>query len=33
MDEYMQALFLPHTNLNAFPMVKGELEKRKKGQG
>jgi uncharacterized 2Fe-2S/4Fe-4S cluster protein (DUF4445 family) len=30
MDEYMQALFLPHTDLNAFPTVKRELEKRKK---
>jgi uncharacterized 2Fe-2S/4Fe-4S cluster protein (DUF4445 family) len=34
MDEYMSALFLPHTNLNAFPTVKRELEERKlKGQG
>jgi uncharacterized 2Fe-2S/4Fe-4S cluster protein (DUF4445 family) len=31
MDEYMSALFLPHTNLNAFPTVKQELEERKKG--
>ena len=31
MDEYMQALFLPHTNLEAFPTVKRELEERKKG--
>lgn len=30
MDEYMQALFLPHTNLNAFPTVKREIEERKK---
>ncbi len=30
MDEYMSALFLPHTNLDAFPTVKKELEKRKK---
>jgi len=30
MDEYMSALFLPHTNLNAFPTVKRELEERKK---
>lgn len=30
MDEYMSALFLPHTDLNAFPTVKKELEKRKK---
>ena len=29
MDEYMSALFLPHTNLDAFPTVKKELEKRK----
>ena len=33
MDEYMSALFLPHTNLNAFPTVKRELEERtKKGR-
>ncbi len=30
MDEYMSALFLPHTNLNAFPTVKKKLEERKK---
>lgn len=30
MDEYMSALFLPHTNLEAFPTVKRELEKRQK---
>jgi uncharacterized 2Fe-2S/4Fe-4S cluster protein (DUF4445 family) len=30
MDEYMSALFLPHTNVNAFPTVKRELEERKK---
>jgi uncharacterized 2Fe-2S/4Fe-4S cluster protein (DUF4445 family) len=30
MDEYMSALFLPHTNLNAFPTVTKELEERKK---
>ena len=30
MDEYMSALFLPHTDLNAFPTVKRELEARKK---
>ena len=30
MDEYMSALFLPHTNLNAFPTVRRELEERKK---
>ncbi len=29
MDEYMSALFLPHTDLNAFPTVQKELEKRK----
>ncbi len=28
MDEYMSALFLPHTDLNAFPTVKRELEQR-----
>jgi uncharacterized 2Fe-2S/4Fe-4S cluster protein (DUF4445 family) len=30
MDEYLSALFLPHTDLNAFPTVKRELEERKK---
>ena len=30
MDEYLSALFLPHTDMNAFPTVKGEMEKRKK---
>jgi uncharacterized 2Fe-2S/4Fe-4S cluster protein (DUF4445 family) len=30
MDEYMSALFLPHTDLNAFPTVQREMEKRKK---
>jgi uncharacterized 2Fe-2S/4Fe-4S cluster protein (DUF4445 family) len=30
MDEYLSALFLPHTNLDAFPTVKKELEERKK---
>jgi uncharacterized 2Fe-2S/4Fe-4S cluster protein (DUF4445 family) len=30
MDEYLSALFLPHTDLNAFPTVKKELEERKK---
>jgi uncharacterized 2Fe-2S/4Fe-4S cluster protein (DUF4445 family) len=30
MDEYLSALFLPHTDLNAFPTVKKELEHRKK---
>jgi uncharacterized 2Fe-2S/4Fe-4S cluster protein (DUF4445 family) len=30
MDEYMSALFLPHTDLNAFPTVKRELEERTK---
>lgn len=30
MDEYMSALFLPHTDLNAFPTVKREFEERKK---
>ena len=29
MDEYLSALFLPHTNLEAFPTVKRELEERK----
>jgi len=31
MDEYMSALFLPHTDLHAFPTVIRELEERKKG--
>ncbi|MGE5173424.1 MAG: ASKHA domain-containing protein [Betaproteobacteria bacterium] len=31
MDEYMSALFLPHTDLNAFPTVQREFEERKKG--
>ncbi len=30
MDEYLSALFLPHTNLDAFPTVKRELEERKR---
>jgi uncharacterized 2Fe-2S/4Fe-4S cluster protein (DUF4445 family) len=30
MDEYMSALFLPHTDLNAFPTVQREMEERKK---
>jgi uncharacterized 2Fe-2S/4Fe-4S cluster protein (DUF4445 family) len=30
MDEYMSALFLPHTDMNAFPTVKREFEVRKK---
>jgi uncharacterized 2Fe-2S/4Fe-4S cluster protein (DUF4445 family) len=30
MDEYLSALFLPHTDLNAFPTVIKELEYRKK---
>jgi hypothetical protein len=30
MDEYMSALFLPHTDLNAFPTVQRELEERKR---
>jgi uncharacterized 2Fe-2S/4Fe-4S cluster protein (DUF4445 family) len=30
MDEYLSALFLPHTDLNAFPTVQHELEERKK---
>jgi uncharacterized 2Fe-2S/4Fe-4S cluster protein (DUF4445 family) len=30
MDEYLSALFLPHTHLDAFPTVKRELEERKK---
>jgi uncharacterized 2Fe-2S/4Fe-4S cluster protein (DUF4445 family) len=30
MDEYLSALFLPHTDLDAFPTVKRELKERKK---
>ena len=30
MDEYLSALFLPHTNLDAFPTVKKELKERGK---
>jgi uncharacterized 2Fe-2S/4Fe-4S cluster protein (DUF4445 family) len=30
MDEYLSALFLPHTNLESFPTVKRELEERKR---
>jgi len=30
MDEYMSALFLPHTDLHSFPTVKREIEARKK---
>jgi uncharacterized 2Fe-2S/4Fe-4S cluster protein (DUF4445 family) len=30
MDEYLSALFLPHTDLNAFPTVRKELEDRKR---
>jgi uncharacterized 2Fe-2S/4Fe-4S cluster protein (DUF4445 family) len=29
MDEYMSALFLPHTNLDAFPTVKHQMRKAK----
>ncbi len=29
MDEYLSALFLPHTNLDAFPSVQRELEARR----
>jgi uncharacterized 2Fe-2S/4Fe-4S cluster protein (DUF4445 family) len=32
MDEYLSALFLPHTNLDAFPTVKKELEERKRNK-
>jgi uncharacterized 2Fe-2S/4Fe-4S cluster protein (DUF4445 family) len=28
MDEYMSALFLPHTNIDAFPTIKAEMAKR-----
>ncbi|HTF99219.1 MAG TPA: ASKHA domain-containing protein [Nitrospirota bacterium] len=33
MDEYLSALFLPHTDLNAFPTVKKELDERKGSNG
>ena len=29
MDEYLSALFLPHTHIDAFPTVKRALEERK----
>jgi uncharacterized 2Fe-2S/4Fe-4S cluster protein (DUF4445 family) len=29
MDEYMSALFLPHTNLDSFPTVKHQMRKAK----
>ena len=29
MDEYMSALFLPHTNLDAFPTVKHQMRRAK----
>jgi len=29
MDEYMQPLFLPHTDLNAFPTLKHQMRKAK----
>ena len=28
MDEYMSALFLPHTNIDAFPTIKAEMARR-----
>ncbi len=28
MDEYLSALFLPHTNIDAFPTIKAEMAKR-----
>jgi len=30
MDNYVAALFLPHTDINKFPKVKSRLEARKK---
>ncbi len=33
MDEYMSALFLPHTDMNAFPTVKKEMEGRRRRLG
>jgi uncharacterized 2Fe-2S/4Fe-4S cluster protein (DUF4445 family) len=30
MDEYLSALFLPHTNMEAFPTVKKELDAKRK---
>jgi uncharacterized 2Fe-2S/4Fe-4S cluster protein (DUF4445 family) len=32
MDNYIAALFLPHTDINQFPKLKGRLEARKKNQ-
>jgi len=32
MDNYVAALFLPHTDINQFPRVKARLEARKKLQ-
>jgi hypothetical protein len=29
MDNYVAALFLPHTDMNQFPNLKSRLEKRK----
>jgi hypothetical protein len=30
MDNYVAALFLPHTDMNKFPKLKARLETRKK---
>jgi hypothetical protein len=30
MDNYVAALFLPHTDMNQFPKIKSRLEARKK---
>jgi hypothetical protein len=30
MDNYVAALFLPHTDMNKFPKLKARLEARKK---
>jgi uncharacterized 2Fe-2S/4Fe-4S cluster protein (DUF4445 family) len=30
MDEFMAALFLPHTQMELFPSVKGDMERRRR---
>ena len=30
MDNYVAALFLPHTDMNQFPKIKSRLDERKK---
>jgi len=33
MDNYVAALFLPHTDMNQFPKIKARLEARREKQG